>query len=114
MEFRDNHLRSPDFFDVAAFPTIEFHSERIVRIGPQRVRVSGPSTMHGVTRPISFAARVSPVPRLGGSGNDGVELETTLRLSRSDFGIAGTSKFNPELQPGDQSGVGQRRPSRSS
>jgi polyisoprenoid-binding protein YceI len=99
MNFRDNHLRSPDFLDTAAFPTIEFRSERIVRVGPQQVRVTGPLTLHGVTRPITFLARVAPLPQLGRDGSEGVELETTLRIRRSDFGIAGTNKFNAAFNP---------------
>jgi hypothetical protein len=55
--------------------------------------------MHGITRQLSFVARVSPVPRLGSNGSDGVELEATLRLSRANFGIAGTNKFNPDFNP---------------
>jgi hypothetical protein len=55
--------------------------------------------MHGTTRSISFVALVTAVPRLGNDGTDGVALETTLRLRRSDFGIAGTNKFNPSFNP---------------
>ena len=31
---RDAHLKSPDFFDVAKFPTLDFKSTRIVKTGP--------------------------------------------------------------------------------
>jgi polyisoprenoid-binding protein YceI len=99
MDFRDNHLRSPDFFNTAAFPTIEFHSERVTSVGPGRLRVSGQLTMHGITRPIAFLARLSTLPRLGDNGSDGLELEASLRLSRKAFGIAGTNKFNPDYNP---------------
>ena len=99
MDFRDKHLRSPDFFDTATFPSIEFHSEQVTRIGPGRLRITGPLTMHGITRPVSFLARVSALPRLGGNGSDGLELEASLRLSRKAFGIAGTNKFNPDFNP---------------
>jgi len=98
MNFRDTHLKSPDFFDVVTFPTIEFHSERIAE-QPGGLLVSGPLTMHGITRPISFTAHLAALPRLGRSGSVGIELEAALRLSRADFGIAGTNKFNPDYNP---------------
>jgi polyisoprenoid-binding protein YceI len=46
MKFRDDHLRSPDFFDVDHYPTIQFVSERVV---PRRgvAIVSGTLTMQG-------------------------------------------------------------------
>jgi polyisoprenoid-binding protein YceI len=98
MEFRDNHLRSADFFDVERFPAIEFRSERVTLKGPD-VQVTGPLTMHGVTRTISFLAHVTPVPPLGSSGDRNVELEADLRLSMKDYAIAGTNKFNPSYNP---------------
>jgi polyisoprenoid-binding protein YceI len=98
MDFRDNHLRSPDFFDVQTFPTIQFHSDQVVAQAGG-LFVSGPLTMHGVTRTVTFVATVTPLPRLGRSGNIGVELEASLRLSRAAFGIAGTNTFNPDYNP---------------
>ncbi len=98
MEFRDNHLRSADFFDTDRFPTIEFQSDSVVA-GPGGLTVSGPLTMHGVTRRITFLGRVTPLPQVGTAGGHGIELEANLHLSRADFGIAGTNKFNPDFNP---------------
>jgi len=32
---RDDHLRSPDFFDAAKFPTITFKSKRVEAVSPE-------------------------------------------------------------------------------
>jgi polyisoprenoid-binding protein YceI len=52
IEMRDNHLRSSDFFDVARFPTVAFHSVRIEASG-RRATVVGRLTLHGVIREIA-------------------------------------------------------------
>src|SRR5919199_1370797 len=54
--FRDQHLRSPDFFDAESYPFITFRSERVVRT-PNGALVSGPLSMHGVTRTVQIAVR---------------------------------------------------------
>ncbi len=98
MTFRDDHLRSPDFFDTKTYPTIEFTSDRVTPIrGGARVR--GSLTMHGVTRHIAFPARMLLSPRTTGGGNLSTAFSAELRLSRRDFGIAGDNKFNPSYNP---------------
>lgn len=98
MDFRDNHLRSPDFFATDSFPTIEFHSDRVMP-RPGGVLVSGPLTMRGITRRINFVANVVPLPRVGTDGSVSLAVEADLRLNRQDFGIAGTNAFNPDFNP---------------
>jgi polyisoprenoid-binding protein YceI len=83
---RDNHLKSPDFFDVAKFPTISFKSTSVKAKSKNSFDVTGNLTMHGVTKQVTL-----PVEFLGFSkdprGNEkaGFEIETTL--NRKDYGI---------------------------
>src|SRR5690348_15411690 len=51
---RDEHLRSPDFFDVAKFPTITFVSTEVRRAG-EGLQVVGNLTIHGTTRPVTLS-----------------------------------------------------------
>lgn len=51
---RDNHLKSPDFFDVQKYPEIKFSSNKIERTFGNNYIISGNLTMHGVTKPISL------------------------------------------------------------
>jgi polyisoprenoid-binding protein YceI len=48
-EKRDEHLRSPDFFNAAQFPNLTFKSTKVEGAGKDKYKVSGNLTMHGVT-----------------------------------------------------------------
>jgi len=99
LDFRDKHLRSPDFFDAATYPTIVFQSDRIERAA-DGYRAIGRFTMRGVTRVITMpVSLVLPPDSRGPTGLVNVAFEATTRLSRKDFGIAGTNEFNPQFNP---------------
>lgn len=98
MDFRDKHLRSPDFFDAAQFPTIEFRSDQ-VEPHPGGMTISGTLTMHGVSRRVTFPAKLLLGPRVSENGIPAVVFSAELMLSRAAFGIAGTNKFNPDYHP---------------
>src|SRR5207302_9506146 len=55
---RDDHLRSPEFFNVEKFPQITFRSRSVKRTGPQSGDILGDLTMHGVTRPITLHVKL--------------------------------------------------------
>lgn len=85
-EERDEHLRSPDFFDVEKHPEITFKSKSFEKTGKDTYDVTGDFTMHGVTKEITL-----PVTYLGeledpwGNVKAGFETETTLE--RKEYGI---------------------------
>src|SRR3546814_14286456 len=54
IEKRDDHLRSPDFFEVGKFPKITFKSTGIKKAGKNRYRVSGDLTRNGVPKPVTM------------------------------------------------------------
>lgn len=97
MDFRDDHLRSPDFVDVKQFPTITFVSDRVTPTKNGAV-VSGTFMMHGVSRRIALRAKLVLAPRLVGT-TPNAAFSAEWRLSRKDFGIAGGNKFNPDYDP---------------
>ena len=51
---RDDHLRSPDFFDVERFPTLTFKSRKAIPVDAERVKLIGDLTIRGVTRPVEL------------------------------------------------------------
>jgi polyisoprenoid-binding protein YceI len=55
---RDDHLRSPEFFNVEKFPQMTFKSRSVKRTGPQSGDILGDLTMHGVTRPITLHVKL--------------------------------------------------------
>jgi polyisoprenoid-binding protein YceI len=55
---RDGHLRSADFFDAEANPTIAFRSTAIQTLGGERYQIDGNLTMRGVTRSVTLNAEI--------------------------------------------------------
>ncbi|GEP11042.1 YceI family protein [Methylobacterium gnaphalii] len=90
----NEHLRSPDFFDVEKFPQASYVSTSIERTSPTTARVNGELTIKGITRVVSFDATfnqagINPVDKAYTVGFDGRAV-----IRRSDFGI---SAFLPVL-----------------
>lgn len=58
---RDEHLKSPDFFDAARYPYIRFRSASFARRGDSAIMTGG-LTMHGVTRTVTVPFRETAAP----------------------------------------------------
>ena len=84
---RDGDLKSPNFFDVAQFPTATFVSTSIAKNG-SALAVSGNLTLHGVTKPVQLQVEgpTGPVPGMDKKPHSGFSATTTI--SRTAFGIA--------------------------
>ena len=93
---RDAHLKSADFFDVEKFPALTFKSRgvRIVRDG--ELSVNGDLTIHGVTRPVSFAVEGPTPPSKDPWGNTRIAISATTKINRKDFGLT----WNAALETG--------------
>jgi polyisoprenoid-binding protein YceI len=94
---RNNHLKSPDFFDVATYPSASFTSTGVTKSGDDLV-ISGNLTLHGITKPVVLNAEGprGPAPGMDHKPHAGFSATTTVK--RSDFGIG--SKF-PTAAIGD-------------
>jgi polyisoprenoid-binding protein YceI len=91
---RDNHLRSPDFFDATKYPTITFVSKRVENKGGDTVLV-GDYTMHGVTKELSMPVTLSG-PIKDNWGGERIGLEAKTKLNRRDYGLT----YNQALETG--------------
>jgi polyisoprenoid-binding protein YceI len=93
---RDAHLRSPDFFDVARFPTITFKSTEVQKAGGDKYKVTGTLTMHGVSKPVvlDVVSATTEVKDPYGNMKRGAVITTTL--NRKDFGLT----WNKTLEAG--------------
>lgn len=96
-EQRDEHLRSPDFFDVAQYEDITFESKSIESTGEDTFRIVGDLTMHGVTNELVLNAEVGGSEPDVQSGRARIGLEVTGELSRGAYGM----KFNQALGSGN-------------
>jgi polyisoprenoid-binding protein YceI len=84
---RDTHLKSPDFFDVAKFPTITFKSTGVSASGGG-YDVAGDLTLHGVTKPVVLHLDPLGKPQADGRGNQHRGFTATTTVNRRDFGLA--------------------------
>lgn len=85
---RDDHLRSPDFFDVAKYPTITFKSTKVEKAGEGKLKVTGDLTMHGVSRPVTLDV-VGPTQEIkDAQGKSRRGISATARVNRKDFGVS--------------------------
>ncbi len=92
---RDEHLRSPEFFDAAKFPKITFTSTSIKKAG-KAYKVTGDLTMHGVTK--SVVLDVAPLSDEFKDPWGGMHRGTTATTTvpRKDFGLS----WNKVLEKG--------------
>jgi polyisoprenoid-binding protein YceI len=95
---RDNHLKSPDFFDAAKYPMIRFASTGVKMQGSQLV-VTGNLTMHGVSKLVSIPFKVAKGKN--GAGVDTTTYKGKLTLDRNDYGI-GTDSIAAKISLEDE------------
>jgi polyisoprenoid-binding protein YceI len=82
---RDQHLRSPDFFNVKQYPKLSFTSAKVARAG-KTWTLSGKLELHGAVRPVTVE-----LAQLGSAkdpfGKHRIGFEGKLLIRRSAFGM---------------------------
>ena len=84
---RDEHLKTPDYLDATKSPTISFVSTSVKKTGKNTMKITGPLTMHGVTKTVVLdgtfrGPAVNPM-----SKKNAVGFKITGVVKRSDFKI---------------------------
>ena len=82
---RDQHLKSPDFFNAKQFPAMAFKSNK-VEVSGDNYKISGDFTLHGVTKPITVDFKKGAEAK-GMQGEMRAGGETHFTIKRSDFGM---------------------------
>ena len=78
---RDAHLKSPDFFDAAKYPTITFVSTKFTPTS-----ITGNLTMKGVTKEITIPVTISgPVDVMG---HQAIGIIGSVTVNRQDYGVS--------------------------
>jgi polyisoprenoid-binding protein YceI len=96
VEARDKDLKSPNFFDVEKYPTIEFKSKRIVSSGG-KLQMIGDPTIHGTTREVTLDVD-GPTPEMTDPwGNSRRGISATTAINRRDFNLV----YNNLLKTGE-------------
>ena len=94
-EQRDEHLRSPDFFDAENHPELRFRSRSVEQLDEETYRIVGDLTIRGITTEVEFRAVTQGVDQ-DPWGNTRVGLEVAGELNREDFGLS----WNQALESG--------------
>jgi polyisoprenoid-binding protein YceI len=92
---RDNHLKSPDFLDVANFPTLTFVSKHVEQTGEGEGVITGDLTIRGVTREVKLRTEFNGTAT-DPWGNEKAGFTATTRINREDWGL----NWNVALETG--------------
>lgn len=92
---RDEHLRAPDFFDVAKYPEATFKSASVKAAGKNLYTLEGDLTIRGVTKRTKF--KLAALGKVKDPfGNEKQLFQAETKLSRKDFGLT----YNAALETG--------------
>lgn len=91
VEMRDNDLRSPNYFDVAKFPTITFKSKSVQAAGEGKLKIIGDLTIHGVTKEVALDVDGPSKPMTDPRGNTHIGASATTTIKRTDFGVGSSN-----------------------
>jgi polyisoprenoid-binding protein YceI len=89
VEMRDNDLRSPNYFDVAKFPTLAFKSKKVEAGDAGKLKVTGDLTIHGVTKEAVLDVEGPSAPIKDPWGNQRMGASASTKINRQDFGVSG-------------------------
>ena len=99
---RDDHLRSPDFLDVAKHPVITFKSKRVEKAGDGILKMTGDLTIRGVTREVTLTVE-GPTPAIKDlQGKARVGGTASTKIDRKDFGLTWNKAIEAGVVVGDE------------
>jgi polyisoprenoid-binding protein YceI len=83
IQMRDDDLKSNDFFNVPAYPTMTFQSTKIWKTGDATAKMTGNLTLHGITKEVTFDVKLPTPP----AAADRRTAEATTTISRKSFAV---------------------------
>ncbi len=88
-EKRDTHLKSPDFFEAAKYPTLTFKSKALTQVSGKNYKLTGDLTMHGITKPVTLDVVYNGTITHPMSKKLVAGFKVSGTFKRSDFGVGG-------------------------
>ncbi|NUB15671.1 polyisoprenoid-binding protein [Azospirillum brasilense] len=96
---RDEHLKSPDFFNVKEFPKLTFKSTKIEKTGDKTGKLHGDLTLLGVTKPVVLDVTFNKDGVSPASKQETVGFSARGTIKRSDFGMKyGVPNIGDDIQ----------------
>ncbi len=93
---RDKDLRSDHFFDAEHFPAITFKSKRVEQLSPDKLKITGDLTIHGITKEVVLDVDGPTAPVKDPWGNQRMAINATTKINRQNFGV----KWNATMDNG--------------
>ena len=87
VEMRDNHLKSPDFFEVEKYPKMTFKSSSIEKTGKDNYKVTGNLTIRDITKPVTMDLWYRGTIQNPQSKATTAGFQLTGNIKRSDFNV---------------------------
>lgn len=100
VDYRDNDLKSANYFDAAKYPSMNFKSTSFKKVGGNKYKLAGNMTIHGVTKPVVFDV-VSNGTAVTAMKKPTTGFTITGKIKRQDFGVGGspiTSGIGNEIE----------------
>jgi len=83
-----DELKSAEWLDAAAYPTMTFHSTKVTPTGPTTADVTGDLTLHGVTHPVTLKATFTRAAVFPMTQKYMIGFQVTGDVKRSEFGVS--------------------------
>lgn len=99
-EKRDDHLKSPDFFDAKKFSKMTFVSTAI-KGKPESFKLEGDLTIRDQKKKVTFDAKYLGAVK-DGYGNEKIAFRATTKINRKDFGLTWNSVVEAGPVVGDE------------
>ena len=84
---RDGHLKSPDFFDAAHYPTLTFKSKTFTKKTGNEYALTGDLTVRGTTKEVTFPVVYNGTVKGFGGNFDVAAFEINGKINRQEFGL---------------------------
>jgi polyisoprenoid-binding protein YceI len=96
VQMRDDHLRTNDFLDAPAFPTLTLKSTGLTKVSDAEWRLTVDLTIRGVTKSVDFDVEYHGSGPGMQPGSEVLALSASAEIDRREFGVS----FNGVLEGG--------------
>ncbi|MCB0194411.1 MAG: polyisoprenoid-binding protein [Anaerolineae bacterium] len=93
---RDGHLKSPDFFNADAYPTMTFKSTKVEKVDDNHAKLTGDLTIQNVTKPVTLDVAYEGKAKNPFTGGETVGFTANGKISRKEWGMT----WNQALETG--------------
>jgi polyisoprenoid-binding protein YceI len=87
VEARDNHLKSPDFFNAEKYPELRFTSKSLKKMELNKYKLTGNLSLNGITREVQVDMEYKGSVENAMNKKQTAGFQVTGTIKRSDFNL---------------------------